>query len=98
MQIVLPEGERPHARADKDLLDIIIEGTGRDLVVGGGTSGQRIFFRSCEMLENGTSIESEDGKVRFMTYPYISERDRPFGRSEERRVGKECRSRWSPYH
>ena len=23
----------------------------------------------------------------------------PFGsRSEERRVGKECRSRWSPYH
>src|SRR2546430_4962336 len=23
--------------------------------------------------------------------------DRP-GRSEERRVGKECRSRWSPYH
>src|SRR5258708_31720168 len=25
--------------------------------------------------------------------------DRPIGgRSEERRVGKECRSRWSPYH
>ena len=25
--------------------------------------------------------------------------DKPFsGRSEERRVGKECRSRWSPYH
>src|SRR5882762_11370583 len=22
----------------------------------------------------------------------------PFKRSEERRVGKECRSRWSPYH
>src|SRR2546430_17543990 len=22
----------------------------------------------------------------------------PRGRSEERRVGKECRSRWSPYH
>src|SRR3712207_7212458 len=24
--------------------------------------------------------------------------DRPLARSEERRVGKECRSRWSPYH
>ena len=24
--------------------------------------------------------------------------DRPPMRSEERRVGKECRSRWSPYH
>src|SRR5260221_7568748 len=23
---------------------------------------------------------------------------RPLSRSEERRVGKECRSRWSPYH
>src|SRR2546426_12116623 len=23
---------------------------------------------------------------------------RAIGRSEERRVGKECRSRWSPYH
>src|SRR6266478_10060853 len=25
-------------------------------------------------------------------------REPPSGRSEERRVGKECRSRWSPYH
>ena len=25
-------------------------------------------------------------------------RDFGNGRSEERRVGKECRSRWSPYH
>src|SRR3712207_9343664 len=24
--------------------------------------------------------------------------NRAVGRSEERRVGKECRSRWSPYH
>ena len=24
--------------------------------------------------------------------------DKQGGRSEERRVGKECRSRWSPYH
>src|SRR6266516_5599518 len=28
----------------------------------------------------------------------ISRRGRPRRRSEERRVGKECRSRWSPYH
>ena len=24
--------------------------------------------------------------------------DKKYSRSEERRVGKECRSRWSPYH
>src|SRR5712664_1190535 len=28
----------------------------------------------------------------------ISQIDSAFSRSEERRVGKECRSRWSPYH
>ena len=32
--------------------------------------------------------------------PYLRQRNRVLGveRSEERRVGKECRSRWSPYH
>ena len=29
---------------------------------------------------------------------YIKKNRKPGGRSEERRVGKECRSRWSPYH
>ena len=33
--------------------------------------------------------ENVEAKVLVRTYPY---------RSEERRVGKECRSRWSPYH
>ena len=32
--------------------------------------------------------------VLFWIVPYIYE----LFRSEERRVGKECRSRWSPYH
>src|SRR3712207_9359431 len=30
--------------------------------------------------------------------PGTREESSPGGRSEERRVGKECRSRWSPYH
>ena len=36
----------------------------------------------------GDWVDEESNKVRSI----ISER------SEERRVGKECRSRWSPYH
>ena len=28
----------------------------------------------------------------------LSFTDIDYARSEERRVGKECRSRWSPYH
>ena len=31
-------------------------------------------------------------------YPTASELPENLLRSEERRVGKECRSRWSPYH
>ena len=30
--------------------------------------------------------------------PHLDESMSIFERSEERRVGKECRSRWSPYH
>ena len=38
-------------------------------------------------------LERADG-TRWTKQKVIQE----FGRSEERRVGKECRSRWSPYH
>ena len=31
-------------------------------------------------------------------FDYLKEHQAPLVRSEERRVGKECRSRWSPYH
>ena len=34
----------------------------------------------------------QDGKVKMNGQWFDA------GRSEERRVGKECRSRWSPYH
>src|SRR3989454_11094143 len=42
----------------------------------------------------------------FYVMPYVKgeslrhklERETQLPRSEERRVGKECRSRWSPYH
>src|SRR3712207_7598220 len=37
-----------------------------------------------------------NGKVTPKVFP--DEEGDPVHRSEERRVGKECRSRWSPYH
>ena len=44
-----------------------------------------------------TKEGSMDGKVPIDDF--IAELIRKgFNRSEERRVGKECRSRWSPYH
>src|SRR5205807_3292609 len=38
------------------------------------------------------------GPGRYLRRPRRLQGDRTEGRSEERRVGKECRSRWSPYH
>ena len=41
----------------------------------------------------GTIDKGADGKT--LLYDAINAK---LTRSEERRVGKECRSRWSPYH
>ena len=51
-----------------------------------------------EHLCNGTRLDSETGLVE-RNADVTKEQERAVSsRSEERRVGKECRSRWSPYH
>src|SRR2546421_12384341 len=60
--------------------------------------GERIFVN--KLIYYGLP-EIERGDIVVFWFPddpsksYIK---RVIGRSEERRVGKECRSRWSPYH
>ena len=49
------------------------------------TSGQ---LRRLGRVDHGDAFLDTDAQ----------ERERGITRSEERRVGKECRSRWSPYH
>ena len=52
-------------------------------------------FALCRPFETGTEEEN-----RFWLQPRLENEEEllAFIRSEERRVGKECRSRWSPYH
>ena len=40
----------------------------------------------------------EENQKELPTYRGHHEQNMALTRSEERRVGKECRSRWSPYH
>src|SRR3989442_897801 len=46
----------------------------------------------------GTLTETRFALAPNRAVKAVGSRDVEAGRSEERRVGKECRSRWSPYH
>src|SRR2546425_190040 len=63
--------------------------------------GQTLEGTVTELVTTGRSTVYEELKAAFpaslldmATVPGLG----PKKRSEERRVGKECRSRWSPYH
>ena len=54
---------------------------------------------------NVMTMKELEAVIRALLHKYHAEYALLFGsyargeaRSEERRVGKECRSRWSPYH
>ena len=72
-----------------------------------------VFFADCESRNLNKSTVSKYRLLRTLLQDYDGRKNlsdiRDFGRehaldfrntwrSEERRVGKECRSRWSPYH
>jgi len=45
-------------------------------------------------MEKGEKPQSSVEPIWFLSMKFAARTSR----SEERRVGKECRSRWSPYH
>ena len=67
----------------------------------------RVVSRSVEYVPLLEPVRTEEGRIKGYYFDYSRiYRNKPDGyvfkrprtRSEERRVGKECRSRWSPYH
>ena len=64
---------------------------------------EALFKRSKEISSDLEKVSDKQNKVKIeldnilSNIPNIPHTDVP-ERSEERRVGKECRSRWSPYH
>ena len=61
---------------------VILEDMYKDLAIAVNKKPD-VFLRTTDGLSTDTKLA--DGSVNI-------------NRSEERRVGKECRSRWSPYH
>ena len=65
-----------------------------------GQSKKIVFLQNVDKEINSTmrKILSTDSNVSYVHSAYKGELGFTALRSEERRVGKECRSRWSPYH
>ena len=62
------------------------------LDIGGSSIKYALLNETGEFIEKGSTIAPHQSIEQFVEV--IGE----LYRSEERRVGKECRSRWSPYH
>ena len=74
-----------------DLTELILRENGMTVDV---TEFDSEMKKQKERARNAATVETDDWVV-------VSDGDSLFvgrSRSEERRVGKECRSRWSPYH
>src|SRR2546426_3703504 len=75
---------------------------------GSTVTGVKVFFHSGPSVVSGTgavTVANADGAETFTAtnqayflYSQTLPMNQVSARSEERRVGKECRSRWSPYH
>ena len=64
--------------------------------LNGALDDARRFLERCELFALAESLGGVESLIEhpaLMTHGSV-----PPERSEERRVGKECRSRWSPYH
>src|SRR5256884_2141497 len=77
-------------------LPILVEAQGRDAGVSCsfGEMPQRAMGADRFIPERVAQNETQRCAGGVLRPMYPAEQ----GRSEERRVGKECRSRWSPYH
>ena len=98
-------------KTDQKIKAILLTGTGKAFCAGADPAitnfGELETFIAQEALlagldpedfaiENATDELYGSGVLSDEAINNISQREQT--RSEERRVGKECRSRWSPYH
>ena len=90
-QVIKISGARQH-----NLKNLHVEIPREKLVVITGLSGSgksSLAFDTLYAEGQRRYVESLSAYAR----QFLDQMEKP-NRSEERRVGKECRSRWSPYH
>ena len=60
--------------------------------------GDNAIHKMAEVILNVRDLNENDAADDKEIKGLVKMLDPKYNRSEERRVGKECRSRWSPYH
>src|SRR3712207_4817483 len=86
-----PEAFNDPARGKEISLQQINQGA--DIIYhASGATGAGLFEAATEQNIFAIGVDADQAKL-FPEAPILTS-----VRSEERRVGKECRSRWSPYH
>src|SRR2546421_7000731 len=88
---------RRHTRSDRDWSSDVCSS---DLIIG-ADAGTVAMLQNVSVCQSvilscfDTTPETRRNKIVYseLEFPSVM-----YARSEERRVGKECRSRWSPYH
>src|SRR2546421_202413 len=78
---------------------IHIAGTNDAAVLSAAVANLTETNLAADISTAGTlTISDVDSPATFVAQAATAGTYGTFARSEERRVGKECRSRWSPYH
>src|SRR5258708_38939951 len=99
----------PNAMTDAEREHCYVEST--QLTHELNARGQYLAANPLHPTATATTVRIREGKSLVTDGPFMETREQLGGyflidaknldeaiRSEERRVGKECRSRWSPYH
>ena len=81
-------------KASSEPIRVAFEQVGPELAIA-DIVPLRIVSQTMKQSVKYAQIAASIREIGIIEPPVVA-RDK--GRSEERRVGKECRSRWSPYH
>src|SRR5256885_12215430 len=102
--LALPLVSFPQPVSHADTFHPVVRGR-RGVVAGGHPlsveAGLRILQRGGNAVDAGVATILAASVIEVSHFSFGGEVPiliKVHGRSEERRVGKECRSRWSPYH
>src|SRR5256885_9755192 len=100
MASVFFSSRRRHTRLQGDWSSDVCSSDLIDVPIPGAPAGWNIV-QELPPGPQGSAVLAVDANAPsspVSVYDFIYPQGMVEGRSEERRVGKECRSRWSPYH